>query len=95
MARWKSGPEWPLELAEFREADWLAVPPTGEEARVFGDEAYWQACPDMADRLRWSLATSRWGDARLAWADANLGVQAWSAVLAETLSTPLWTRRAY
>ena len=39
---------------------------------MFGDVAYWLANPDIADRLRWSLAMHRWEQARLARADANL-----------------------
>jgi hypothetical protein len=92
MARWRSRPQWPPPLAEFHEPAWLAVPPDAQEAATFGDEAYWAAHPDMADRLRWSLAMQRWGEARMAWADANLGVQAWFVVVMETLSTPLYTR---
>jgi hypothetical protein len=83
---------WPRQLAAFCESDWLGAPPDSTEAARFGDEAYWLAHLGMAGRLRWSLARERWDDARLAWADANLGAPAWSAVLAEVLSTPLWTR---
>lgn len=84
--------EFPPALAEFREADWLAAPATDAEAAMFGDVSYWLAHPDMAGRLRWSLAVHRWEQARLAWADANLTAQGWCDVLVETLGTPLYTR---
>lgn len=90
--RGSSRREFPAALAEFREADWLAAPVTDSEAVMFGDAAYWAAQPDMAGRLRWSLAMHRWGEARLAWADENLTAQGWCDVLMETLGTPLWTR---
>jgi hypothetical protein len=84
--------EFPPQLAEFREADWLAAPPTDDEAALFGDVAYWLTDPEAAGRLRWSLAQHRWGEARLAFADEHFGVQGWAGVLVETLGTPLYTR---